>query len=395
MKFKAIYFSIAVLILASIAGCSKSGKGENFSGPELKSLIISSMEGSKDNNELIGKLFDYSIPLPKNYNSLIIDSIIVPPKVRYYYAVIEFPNPIYNRFAVYDSVGALRLMDKSLNGYLKAMKYGDQNYSFLTITERFTSKDVIKLERVNFYYFNKDTVTAALRTFTSYNDSLNDFRQSFLGFTNGRLSASLSGTSKKPFNPSEFYYALDTVKRRFLSQSTVFDDSIYSFIYAKKGKFSDMQIIDKKSAIQSTGQQASVDTVSKYNNFKEKKAGFSLSLPPAGWKIQKNVYVSAQLKRPTQGTIFYNDVLGAKFSVIEIKYTEVAENFVNYSLTQEERKYYTVRSTDKISIARLYFRFFEVSNVDKRFLVIFECPKASYEKNQQEYTNIFNTFSID
>lgn len=394
MKSFVLVFLISIGFLF-FTSCGKSGRSEVFSGTELKNLVISSMEGSRENNELIGKLFDFSIPLMKEYNTLVIDSIIVPPAVRYYYVLIEFPNPLYNRFAVYDSSGAMRLMDKSLNGYLKALKYGDQKNTLLTITERFTSKDIIKLERINFYYFSKDTVSLALKTFTAYNDSINDYRQSFMGFSNGRLSAILSSNTKKPLQPAEFSYVLDSVKCRFLTQVTFFDDSLQSMILSKKGNFSKMQMVDKKSALQENEQIVAIDSSHKYNNVQDKKAGFSLSLPPEGWKIQKNVYLSSQLKRPVQGTLYSNEVQGAKISVLEIKDTEVAENYVNYTLDQVVQKFYTVRFTEKIPVARLYFRFFELSCVNKKFLVIFEVPKAAYEKNLEKYQDIINSFSID
>ncbi|MCE1188033.1 MAG: hypothetical protein LWX56_02740 [Ignavibacteria bacterium] len=371
------------------------GKHESaFNGQVLQQLVQSAFEGNQEANDTLGKLFDYTLPKVKSYNSVIIDSVTVRPHARYYYVLLEFSNPLYNRFAVYDSAGAVRMIDKSLNGYLKAMKYGDELTTMLTVTENFKSKDVINLTRINFYFLSKDTVTQALRTFIVFNDSIKQMYQTFRGFSHNKLMASLSTNSNNYFQKSENVYLFDSSKTRFVTEYTAFDDSVYSCVIMKKGKYSPYQIVDKKSALISAGMTPSVDSVQKYNNVQNKKAGFSLNLPATGWKIKKDVYISTK-KKMIKGTIYANDDQGAKFSVIELKPVEVAENFVDYELKETLKKFYTVRCTDKIEVHRSYFRYFEIAFLEKKFLVIFEAPKISYQKYGDSYETIMSSFSID
>jgi hypothetical protein len=197
------------------------------------------------------------------------------------------------------------------------------------------------------------------------------------------------------FSQKATQFKIDTVTCLINGEHRAFDDAVQQLIFSYKKKFSDDQIFDKKSALVSIGSLTVTDSAKNYNNVKEKKAGYSITLPPSGWSTERNIFISSQLKKSMQGTIYTNQAQGAKISVIEIPYSEEAEAYVNYSLDKTGSKNYIIRYTEKIPFKRSYLRFFEYTCASKKFLLIFESPQTSYERYGEEYQKIINTFVID
>ena len=388
---------LLILAVFLLPGCKylQKEKQEQITVQKFQTLVMAAMNGDKEMNDSLAGLFDLSVPLATNYNSLIIDSVTTEKRLKFYTLLIEYPNPFFNRFAIFDTSFHLLLLDKSLNGNLKQTVIGNNIITFLVISEKFKSKDAINLERVNLYFAKKDSAVKSLSTFLSYDDGTVQLKQSIDNIYGNIINTNYDFKPKKLLTFTKNSFQVDTITGKATSHVTVFDDKVEELIQAYKKKYSDKQIIDKKTALESVEKQAAVDSVHEYSNVQEKKAGFSLTLPPEGWRTQKDVYITRQVKKARKGIIYANDGQGATISVVELNDGETAEDCINYALDQEVKKFYTVRFTDKILIQRSYFRFFEVSCLSKKYLIIFEAPKLSYEAHLQEYQDIINSFGID
>ena len=387
-------FFIVISTIALISGCGGQDK-KLFTVPGFQEVILRAMRGDAHANDTLSQLFDLSIPVNPRYNSFTIDSFSVKPGKRVYTVLLEYANPFYNRFAIYDSSLNLLLLDKSLNGNLLQTKFEQTKVPFIGITESFRSKDNIKLERLSLYGVKRDSAVLSLRIFLKYDDSTSVLRQELDHATGDIITMKISAEPSKLLSQQITRYALDTVNMRFRGDIELFTDAVNNMILKYKKKFSDDQIFDKKSALVSIGNLAPPDSDKNYSNAKDRKAGFSLTLPPSGWTTKKDINISSQLRKSMRGTLYSNDAEGAKIAVIEIPTSEMAEAYLFYNLDLSATKNYSVRYTEKIPFKRSYLRFFEYTCANKKYLLIFEAPQASYQTYGKEYEQIINSFNID
>ncbi len=385
---------IYILAILALNGCTQEKK--LFTVYSLHEVVLRAMRGDAIANDTLSQLFDLTIPVNPRYNAFLIDSFDTKFGKRVYTILLEYPNPFYNRFAIYDSSLNLLLIDRSLNGNLTLAKLDQTAEHFLSVTESFRTKDNIKLERLSLYAVKRDSALLALRTFMKYDDSTNMVSQKLLNVSGSSIYMVAAAEPAKLLVKREFHYSLDTATHKFRSDNRPFEESVTNLIFAYKKSYSDDQIFDKKSALISIGNLPVPDTSKKYNNAKEKKAGFSISLPPSGWSTEKDIFISNQLKKPMKGTQYSNAAQGAKFMVIEIPYSDQAENYINYTLDQSAAKNYLMRFSEKIPFKRNYLLFFECTCSNRRFLLIFDVLQKSYDKyNNTDYKQIINSFSID
>lgn len=395
MNKKNLILVIIVFSLIGLFGGCGGNEKKTFAVAGFQEVILRAMRGDTHANDTLSQLFDLTIPINPRYNAFVIDSFSSKAGKRVYTVLLEYPNPFYNRFAIYDSSLNLLLIDKSLNGNLALHKIEQTKIPLISITESFRSKDNIQLQRISFYAVKKDSAVLSLRTFLKYDDSTNTLTQTPKEIAGNLIMTEISAKPEKLFAERSFQFKLDTVTCTFKGDFGKFDAAVMNLVQGYKKKYSDDQIYDKKSALVSIGNLTPPDSGKNYNNVKEKKAGFSITLPPSGWSTERNVFISSQLKKAMQGTIYTNQAQGAKISVLEIPYSDVAESFVNYTLDKTTSKNYIVRYTEKIPFKRNYLRFFEFTCVNKKFLVIFESPASSYERYGKDYENIIGTFVID
>src|SRR3970282_2932715 len=110
---------IPLVLIIIFSGCGRkesTNSSEKVNTADIKALVIKALNSDTAANDKLGNLFDYALPPNKNkYNSIIADSLIAGKKV-YFFVLLENQEPLYNRFAVYDSLLTPLLIDKSLNG---------------------------------------------------------------------------------------------------------------------------------------------------------------------------------------------------------------------------------------------------------------------------------------
>lgn len=394
MKKFTVYLLFAVVFMLAISGCEEEKTAKPFSGIQLRDLVQAAMEGNEKINSQLGDLFDLTLPVQTSMNKFILDSLDTKHTIKFYYLLLEFPNPVYNRFAVYDTLGNLYMLDKSLNGNLSVYTGQLDSVPYFRVIESFRTKDTIILKRLNLYTYRQNTYNQAFRTFTYYREDKIEREQYIESISLKTITTKFRKETKSDFIPEGEVFSYDDKLESYYGKYRYFDSMVVKRIASFRRKMSDNQIVDKASALKSAGYKTSVDSVHKYNNEKDVKKGFSIFVPE-GWRIRRDIYVVAHVKAPMKGNYYTNDSQGASFAVIELAESDSAENHISYTLDQIVEKYYRVRFTDKIQIKRQYIRFFEISCINKKYLIIFEVPVYSFEKNQDVYEAIINSFGVN
>ncbi|GAB6282258.1 MAG: hypothetical protein STSR0008_10020 [Ignavibacterium sp.] len=397
---KSLKFLLAIILLLIYSSCQFIKNENNLTKEKLEELIYSAAAGNKTSNDSLQNLFDLNLPNPTEINDLNIDSLSVEGK-KFYSVLIEFPNPIYNRFAVYDSSYKLYILDKSLNGYLSLQKNNQKDFSYFLIKENFNTQNIIQLNRKSIYLMKKDSVYLAFRNFTSYDDGkiiltqkINDIQPDYIE-TNISTKNFVTKKNKNLFffdKQLNKYISNSNYNDMVSNQTSYFDSLVINLVKSKAPKTKNSLIYNEVSSLISCGIKTSNDSIQKYNNFKNVNEQYSLFVP-IDWKILKETKLSNHINQILNGTrLLYSD--SSIISIVKINPIYNAEDYLNYKLANAVKGKYLVRYSDKIQLDNKYVQFFEISFFNLKYLIIFECPISSYEKNKQIYENIINSFSI-
>lgn len=391
--FKATIILITVSVLFQTCKEEPEETIPFFDGQRIESLFISANTGSKTANDSLSGFIDVSIPLPPPFNLLFLDSIEVGRK-KFYALLVEFDNPVFNTFTVYRSDGKIYIVDRSLNGFLKLAKSADGGHNFFKVEENFLSKDSIKLGRVSIYTFLTDSVCLTFRSFISLSTGNTSMRSELKTI----LPDSIVVMNSYNINGKESWesdvFSFDNNSLTYISNLNSFNSKVMDFIRSYKSAGKNPSITDKISALKSTGVQTSIDSVNRYNNYKDRTNRFSIFIPE-GWRFIRNVKPTITLKKENTGTRIYNKEINASFMVIKIGENESVETYLNTKLDKEMQGHYNVKFIDKIEAGENYYRFFEISCVSLKYLIIFECPIKAYEKNKQVFEDMISSFGID
>jgi hypothetical protein len=93
-----------------------------------------------------------------------------------------------------------------------------------------------------------------------------------------------------------------------------------------------------------------------------------------------------------RGDKYYNPILGANIFIAQIPESDSAEIFVKTILINVTQGKYRVRFTNKIEQSKFYVQYFEFSCGERKYLMIFETSKYTYEKYKTTYQDIINSF---
>lgn len=389
---------LRILLLGAIflSGCKYIFKHEavRWDVNKFQAAVTAAMNGNAVYNDSLHGLFDLNTSSTDASNMVHIDSTIVN-KAKYYTLLIEYPNPLYNRFAVYDTLFRLLLLDKSLNGNLSQKFTGNDLMSFVAVTEKFRSKDSIKLERVNLYMIRNLTVTKTLSTFVSFNDGASVLAQTIDNIDGTTINTSYSCQPANLLALSGDSYSIDLSSGRSRAANSELDIKVLQLIDAYAKQFSPNQLYNKELKNTSEKLDSKNEVPSENEGLVDKQMGFYINLTSQSWRLQKDVYITQYLNKPHKGFLYLNDAQGTSISVIELFYGESSEGLINYPLTQELKKVYVVRFTDKIVAQRNVIRFFEISCSTRKFLAILNSPRLSYDAHMNEYQDMINSFTID
>jgi hypothetical protein len=197
----------------------------NASG--LRQLVVLAANGSKIANDSLAGLIDQSASGPA-FNELKVESLQVAPNKKLLAVLIEYPNSLYNRFAVYDHWMNPLLIDKSLNGWLSMEQLTVDSVQFIKLMESFNSKDILEFERLSLYKFEDDSVYLALRIFTKFEEPKSINTQKIQKFNRDTILTQINTPGFRRNISDAFYYSDETNSYR--SQSDLFKQFIFNQI---------------------------------------------------------------------------------------------------------------------------------------------------------------------
>lgn len=388
---------IILIFFLFISGCSLINKNKSnndvYNSISLRALVEKAINGDTTANKKLNYLVDLNLPVSTGYNSFNIDSIKIQPGKKFYLVFLNFPNPVYNRFAVYDSTLRLYLLDKSLNGNLFESVINVNGRTMVKILEDFISKDVLTVDRLSLYRINLNSAKLVFRDFIKLAEPNIEFDQKITEISADRIKTEITSTKNSTINDKGDVFVYDYSNEKYASSNNVFSNFIINRITNFNHKAEKPEISDKKSLYASVGIDINLDTIKTTGNTKDIQ-GFTLTLTD-NWKTIKNIAISDYLNKEFKGTRYINEVLGASISVIMIPPQDSAEMYINYKLGKATVGKYRVRYSDRIATRKEFVQFFEYSCGTKKFILILRASKFTYEKHKDNYQTIINSFSID
>ena len=385
---------IITLLSLLLFGCEKTIKerpkpflSENI----LREIALNAIKGERVYNDSLSGLIDYSLPLNSNFNTLKIERFISPVNKTFFAILLEYPNPIYNRFAVYDSALHLILIDKSLNGKIVLKTFSLNERQYIEIDESFLSKDVLELNRVSLYRADS-TVTLGFRTFTKFTTPQNEYYQIITEIFPDRIKTNLTSTKRSLISDKSEIFTFDDNRKKYLSTDNIFINFIKKQASEFKRAVEKPEITDENSVLQSVGITKDLDTIKNASNING-KSGYYLAIDE-GWKEIRDIDLYGFAER-LRGNKYYNPMMGTNIFIALIPQGDSAEVFIKTGLRNVTQGKYRVRFTDKIEQKKFYLQYFEFSCGKRKYLMIFEASKYTYEKYKATYQDIINSFTME
>lgn len=226
IEMKRIYLIILASILTMV-GCFESKKAELkvLSGNALQVMVLNATNGDKKANDSLSGLIDLQMEEINLYNSLEIDSFYLD-RIKYFSVLIESPNPVYNRLAIYDSTTNCYLIDKSLNGKLSFEIMDLHDLKLLKVIERFISKDTLSLTRVSLYGKINNSINLVYRSFTELKTLKNHFYQTIHFISEDTIKTQIFIPKKYKLAAGDVF-VYNHANKEYHSSQSLFDSLVY------------------------------------------------------------------------------------------------------------------------------------------------------------------------
>ncbi len=387
-------YTIASVIIFILVGCSPQKHNSKFvlNGKNLKTIVYKAIEGTSAANDSLSQLIDLTLPTNTNFNQLEIDSINTTGNQKLYTILLTYPNPIYNRFAIYGKPLKAILIDKSLNGNVYQSKLDVNGNSFVKIIEDYKSKDVFELNRVSLYKINDTSAGLIFRAYTKFIEPKISYTQNIDEITPDRIKTSFVSSPKTSLMRKADIFNYDSVQKRYESTSQLFYNFVKQKIDQYSQRLSNPLLSDRNSALESVGINPNV--LSTRNGTTDSTKGFSISLTK-DWTELNGIVLTQYLKKEFKGIKFVNSLIGASISVVMIPPQDSAEMYINYELPNKTEGKYIVRYSKKIELRKDFIQFYEYSCGTKKYLIIFQASKYTYDKNKDMFQIAINSFTMD
>lgn len=383
---KSLY--LVFMILFTLCSCELFNR-ENQKSLNLTQAVRDVMSG-KDSTSKLSVLSDKELPPAVNPNFVQADTFSVFGK-RYYSVIAEYPDPVYNRFAILDSHYNVLLVDKSLNGYLAADPFDIDHIHFVKVEENFVSKGILGLKRISLYSIDSDGEAGLVfRTFTELSEPGTTYKQDISSIDPVDIQTKIYSTSqdKSKLDQDHDVFHFTAANEKYISHNNPFDNFVLAEVNHYDVQTSRPEIISRDSYLRQRGIKTSEITTN------HKLGKFSIPLTTE-WNEVKNVKISAPLNKPISGTRFINNHYGAEISVVQIPADDSSESYVGYPFENISTGNYRVRFSEKISGAKYYYQYFEYSCGNEKFLLILQTLKSTYDLYKSDYQILINSFSMD
>ncbi len=383
---KSLYFVVVGLLMLASCGPLNRKKLYDDNLPNLVKQVIA----GTDTTSRLSVLRDKEIPPSDNPNSISEDTFSFSGK-HYYSILAEYPDPVYNRFAIIDTNYNVLLVDKSLNGYLTESKAAANYLSFIRVEESFISKGVLGLRRVSFYSVDdNDNAELVFRTFTELRKPEITYKQDIVRIEPKEIKTIMYSTDppKSGLVRDHDIFLFDANTGKYTGTSGTFDDFVLSEVENFESASDKPQIINRESYLKQRG------ITSPEKSVPHRLGKFSMPLS-GEWNEVKDVKITGLLKRPEPGVKYINNHYGAEISVIQLPPDDSAESYISYPLENISAGNYRVRFSEKVSGGKYFYQFFEYSCGKEKFLLILQTLKTTYDLYKDDYQNLINSFSME
>ena len=378
---------VSLIIVILFAGCwirqaDNSDKPRN--GDEIRVLVEKAISGDTLANDSLSGLINLFYPVNKNYNSLNIDSIVTVSGQVLYTVLLEYPNPIYNKFAVYDENLSAYILDNSLNGNISFSSIFLNGDKYVEIIEHFYSKNHLRLSRISLYKLFPKSIKLVYRAFSKLNEPGNEYYQQIVELSPDRIRTSINSKNNSSMMNKGDIYLWSTARNRYVSHDSIFYKFIINQIKQSKGKSGKKEISSEKDALKSVGIITGDDH----------QKDFTLDLS-GDWKELDNLKISLNSNTETKGIRFINANLGASISVVKLKPGDNAERIINNSLIHRQGGKNNLRSSREIISGKNVLQFWEYSCPAKKYIMILEASKYTFDKYRSLYQDIIKSFDTE
>ena len=309
-----------------------------------------------------------------------------------YSVLLTYPNPTYNRLAVYTPRLSALLIDKSLNGYIADEIIDAGGREYLKVIEDYRTKDLLRLNRMSLYAIEDTAVHLAFRDFIRLVEPKIVYDQVIIEFTGPMIKTSFSSSQKSDISGKGDIFTYDSGQRKYISTNRVFYNFVLSEIQSFNHKAENPEINDYSSMVLSTGMNPILDSL-KSSQTSPNPMGFTLSLDK-NWKEMKNFTVVDHIKKSVKGYHYVNEVIGADLSVIMIPPNDKIDKYIDYKLNNTLKTKYTIMYSNKIDLGRNFVQYFEYFCASKKYLLIITASKYTYDNYKKIFDNIVYSFII-
>lgn len=386
-------FLIILLTVLFTVSCNKQENEvqQKVSGPALHKLVIDALWGSEKANNNLSGLVNSNSPINTAYHRLTIDSIITKSGTKFYFVLIEYPNPLYNLLSVYDEYLNLYLRDNSLNGNIVTKWQTISAKQFLVASENFITKDFLKLSRLSLYKYIDEKFYLVFRSFNRYVNANNIYDQEIKSITDTSIVTRITSKSRAKINNKTDTFIYNSKEYSYISNKNIFSTFVLNDISNASWK------IEKPELTIESFKSEGADSISKdqstRENVKAEMKDFQLSLN-SDWNAAVRISITEHLKSKLDGYRYINEKLGSQITVITLPEGSNGTQFVKYNFGQFTKGQYRIRSTKMTEAGNNFIQLLEHSCGDKSFILILEVPKYTYDNNKILYADIISSFSI-
>ncbi len=224
--YRTIFIFLAVIL--TINGCTenKIEIPRKLDGTELHYLVIKAANGNKVANDSLSSLINLDSKNKNQFNSLAVDSFYLQ-NVKYFSVLMEYPNPIFNYFAIYDEFTNCYLIDKSLNGKLTFEMINVSELNFLKVTEQFISKDTLQLVRLSLYQKFDESFKLVYRSFAELRTPGYQFNQTIVSVSSDTIKTKILFPKRYKSKFNEDVFIFDSANQIYKSNQSLFDSLVY------------------------------------------------------------------------------------------------------------------------------------------------------------------------
>lgn len=384
-------FIVSIIIFTLALNCDQWNNPEKVevNSSSLRQMVLWAINGDTVTNNKLSGLINLNFPINKKYNKLSIDSIQSQDGSYLYRVLLEYPNPVYNCFSVFDARLNALIIDRSLNGYINYSTFRKNDLNFIKITETYLSKDIFELNRLSLYLIDSAEVSLVFRSYSRLKTPDNEFTQNIIELNGERIKTEIYSSKISALTNKGDIFLFDDDFRKYISSSDIFSGFVRNEVKMLSYPYSNDLFSDYESAMHSTEDGDSV-----LKNIDADVKNFKLTLAP-GWIEDSSLTISRNINISLFGVTYVNKSAGSVINVAPIALRDSSELYSVIPLKNIQTGNYTVRYSDKKDTGTAYLQYFEYSFCGKKFLIIFEANKQNYERNKTMYEKIINSFTID